>query len=90
MACPGGCVGGGGQPYGSTFARRARRGEGLYNEDKTLPIRFSHENPAIKEVYERFFEKPGSEISHKLLHTIYFKRDSITGDVLKELSVKGE
>ncbi len=82
MACPGGCVGGGGQPKGSTFAMRARRGEGLYKEDKSLPIRRSHENPAIKRVYEKFLIKPGSEISHKLLHTHYYVRCDVTGCTL--------
>ncbi len=48
MACPGGCVGGGGQPYGSDMAGRARRGEALYNEDRELTLRQSHENPGVK------------------------------------------
>lgn len=84
MACPGGCVGGGGQPYGSTFARRARRGEGLYREDKNLPVRFSHENSAIKMVYEKFLGKPGSHIAHELLHTHYVVRDGFTGELIEE------
>ena len=84
MACPGGCVGGGGQPYGSTFARRARRGEGLYKEDENLPVRFSHENPAIKMIYEKFLEKPGSHVAHKLIHTTYNIRDPITGEIIEE------
>lgn len=81
MACPGGCVGGGGQPYGSTIAVRARRGEGLYNEDRNLPIRKSHENPSIKKLYEEFLGEPNSELAHKLLHTHYYKRDKITGNI---------
>jgi iron-only hydrogenase group A len=88
MACPGGCVGGGGQPKGSTFAMRARRGEGLYKEDKSLPIRRSHENPAIKRVYERFLGKTGSEIAHKLLHTFYFKRCDYTGCTIEAVTHK--
>jgi len=88
MACPGGCVGGGGQPKGSTFAMRARRGEGLYKEDKSLPIRRSHENPAIKRVYEKFLGKPGSEVAHRLLHTYYYKRCDQTGCTLEAVTEK--
>lgn len=76
MACPGGCVGGGGQPYGSTLKRRLERACGLYMEDKNLPIRKSHENPAIKKIYEDFLGKPLSHKSHELLHTEYVKRDA--------------
>ncbi len=84
MACPGGCVGGGGQPYGSTFARRARRGEALYKEDRSLPYRRSHENPAIKRVYEKYLKHPLSPKSHKLLHTHYYKRSPIDGKPVEE------
>jgi len=82
MACPGGCVGGGGQSWGSNMAKRARRGESLYAEDKSLPRRRSHENPSVLAVYEKFLEKPNSEKSHKLLHTHYFKRSTVDGKVL--------
>jgi len=88
MACPGGCVGGGGQPYGSDFARRARRGEGLYKEDKDLPIRCSHENPEVQKIYKDFLGKPGSHTAHKLLHTCYFERDLEKGTCIKELTHK--
>ncbi|HPU29257.1 MAG TPA: NADH-dependent [FeFe] hydrogenase, group A6 [Syntrophorhabdaceae bacterium] len=84
MACPGGCVGGGGQPWGSDMARRARRGETLYKEDKSLPYRRSHENPSIKLIYERYLEKPNSKKAHHLLHTHYFKRSIIDGKVINE------
>jgi len=84
MACPGGCVGGGGQPWGSDMARRARRGETLYKEDKSLPYRRSHENPSIKLIYERYLGKPNSEKAHHLLHTHYFKRSIIDGKVINE------
>ncbi len=84
MACPGGCVGGGGQPWGSTMAKRARRGETLYDEDRSLSFRRSHENPSIQAVYERFLEKPNSETCHKLLHTHYFRRSAVDGSVLEE------
>lgn len=88
MACPGGCVGGGGQPFGSSLATRARRGETLYKEDKSLKLRLSHENPAVTSLYEKFLGSPGSEIAHKLLHTSYFHRDRIEGKVVKEATHK--
>jgi len=75
MACPGGCVGGGGQPYGSDMKTREERGKGLYEEDKVLTYRKSHENPYIKKLYEDYLEKPLSEKAHHLLHTQYAKRE---------------
>ncbi|MBR5164976.1 MAG: [Ruminococcus sp.] len=79
MACPGGCVNGGGQPQVPMGIRnfvdiRAERAKVLYNLDKEMPLRQSHENPAIKKVYEEFFEKPGSHKAHEVLHTSYVKR----------------
>ncbi len=84
MACPGGCVGGGGQPWGSDMARRARRGETLFQEDKSLPFRRSHENPSIKAIYEKYLEKPNSEKAHHLLHTHYFKRSKVDGRIIND------
>jgi NADH-quinone oxidoreductase subunit G len=84
MACPGGCVGGGGQSWGSNMAKRARRGEALYEEDKSLPLRRSHENPSVKAVYEKFLGEPNSKKAHQLLHTHYFKRSSVDGKVIAE------
>lgn len=79
MACPGGCVNGGGQPQVPMGVRnfvdiRAERAKVLYNLDKEMPLRQSHENPAIKQVYEEFFEKPGSHKAHEVLHTSYVAR----------------
>ncbi|MBQ1463534.1 MAG: iron hydrogenase small subunit, partial [Ruminococcus sp.] len=79
MACPGGCVNGGGQPQVPMGIRnfvdiRAERAKVLYNLDKSMPLRQSHENPAIKQVYEEFFGQPGSEKAHHILHTSYVKR----------------
>jgi NADH-quinone oxidoreductase subunit G len=88
MACPGGCVGGGGQPYGSDMAGRARRGEALYNEDRELTLRQSHENPGVQKIYAEFLTAPCSEKSHNLLHTYYFKRSKICGDAEKEVTHK--
>ena len=76
MACPGGCVMGGGQPIKSSKVRetvdvRKLRADCLYSIDEESVIRKSHENPVIKKIYKEFLQKPGSEISHKLLHTHY-------------------
>ncbi len=78
MACRGGCVGGGGQPYGATDELRKKRAEGLYKDDNQSEIRCSHHNPAIKKLYEEFLGKPLSERSHKLLHTHYKHRPLYT------------
>ncbi|MCK4266519.1 MAG: [FeFe] hydrogenase, group A, partial [Thermoplasmata archaeon] len=77
MACPGGCVGGGGQPYGFDMAVRAIRGEVLYKEDKELPLRRSHDNPSIKKLYDDYLKEPLGEKSHHLLHTKYVKREIV-------------
>ncbi len=79
MACPGGCVNGGGQPHQPASVRnftdvRAVRAAGLYSEDEAMTLRKSHENPVVKQVYEEFLEKPGSHKAHELLHTTYVKR----------------
>jgi NADH-quinone oxidoreductase subunit G len=74
MACPGGCIGGGGQPYGISDAVRRKRIEGLYQDDKDSVHRCSHENPEIMRVYEEFLGKPLGEKSELLLHTKYKAR----------------
>ena len=74
MACPGGCVGGGGQTYGVTDAIRAKRAAGLYQDDKDKKVRNSHENPHVKKLYEEFIGKPLCEKSEKLFHTVYKAR----------------
>jgi NADP-reducing hydrogenase subunit HndD len=75
MACPGGCIGGGGQPlhHGNSDIIKARAAA-IYREDKGKPIRKSHENPFILKLYEEFLGKPNSEKAHHLLHTHYFDR----------------
>jgi NADP-reducing hydrogenase subunit HndD len=75
MACPGGCVGGGGQPlhHGKSGVIKARAAA-LYAEDRNKPLRKSHENPFILKLYEEFLDKPNSEKAHHLLHTHYFDR----------------
>ncbi|MCR5150984.1 MAG: [FeFe] hydrogenase, group A [Clostridiales bacterium] len=79
MACPGGCVNGGGQPVQHAVVRnfndlKSRRAAALYEADKNLPVRKSHENPAIKTVYKEFFGEPGSHKAHEVLHTSYVAR----------------
>ena len=75
MACPGGCLGGGGQPIPTTPEIRAARAEAIYAEDKACGIRKSHENPVVWELYEKFLtDGPCGHISHKLLHTEYTAR----------------
>ncbi len=79
MACPGGCVNGGGQPHQSGDVRnftdlRAERAKALYSEDAGMSLRKSHENPVIKELYESYLGKPGSHKAHEILHTSYVAR----------------
>ncbi len=79
MACPGGCVNGGGQPVQPASVRnfvdlKGIRAKALYEADKNLPLRKSHESEAVKTVYAEYFEKPGSHIAHEVLHTHYVER----------------
>jgi NADH-quinone oxidoreductase subunit G len=75
MACRGGCVAGGGQPYGVTDEVRKLRAQALYQDDTASEIRTSHQNPLIQKIYTDFLEKPNSHKAHELLHTKYTKRD---------------
>ena len=79
MACPGGCVTGGGQPIVDSRTKmdidvRAARAKAIYEEDKSLPLRKSHKNPAIVKIYEEFFGEPCGHKAHELLHTHYTSR----------------
>jgi NADH-quinone oxidoreductase subunit G len=74
MACRGGCIGGGGQPYGCTDEIRSKRSAGLYQDDRISPYRCSHQNPNIKRVYDEFLGEPNGHKAHKLLHTKYEER----------------
>ena len=69
MACPGGCAGGGGQPIHDGREEAANRSETLYQMDQKNPVRFSHENHEVQELYRAYFGKPGSHLAHRLLHT---------------------
>ena len=79
MACPGGCVNGGGQPrqhsdIRNTVDLKSVRAKGLYTEDENLPLRKSHKNPLVEKVYDEMLEKPGSHKAHEILHTTYVAR----------------
>ncbi len=86
MACPGGCVNGGGQPIQSASVRnlidiRTERAKAIYDEDESLHIRKAHHNPIIKTLYDEFLETPGSHQSHKYLHTHYQARENYPENV---------
>ncbi len=76
MACPGGCLNGGGQPYHHGDSRiLEKRLEALYVADRGLPVRKSHQNPSIIKLYSEYLGEPGSHKAHELLHTTYIKRE---------------
>ena len=78
MACPGGCVNGGGQPYNhGDFEVVRKRQQALCSEDQSKSIRKSHENPFVKKLYSEYMGQPGHGKSHELLHTVYQKKDRI-------------
>jgi len=80
MACPGGCIGGGGQPLPTNLEIRKARARAIYSEDESLSLRKSHENPIVKTIYEEFLtEGPCGHKSHELLHTGYTKRGKKIG-----------
>ena len=79
MACPGGCINGGGQPVQSDSVRNYKdlktlRAKALYDADSSMKLRKSHESPVIKVLYDEYFDAPGKSRAHKLLHTTYVKR----------------
>lgn len=81
MSCPGGCVNGGGQPIKSAYVRnnndiRAIRAGSIYAADKAMKYRKSHDNPAVKELYETYLGEPNGHKAHKILHTSYIKRNN--------------
>jgi iron-only hydrogenase group A len=77
MTCPGGCIGGGGQPRLTTNEKRKARISAIYKEDRSKKLRKSHDNPKIKQIYAEFLDVPLGEKSHHLLHTTYVKREKI-------------
>jgi NADH-quinone oxidoreductase subunit G len=78
MACPGGCVNGGGQPRSCDNSKiKEERAQGLYKEDSELTLRKSHTNPSIQKLYNEYLEHPNSHKAHELLHTVY--QDKFSG-----------
>jgi len=80
MACPGGCVNGGGQPYQSGHTMNytdvcTKRANALYSLDESMTLRQSHNNPNIKELYDNYLGEPNGHKAHELLHTTYKKRN---------------
>jgi NADP-reducing hydrogenase subunit HndD len=80
MGCPGGCINGGGQPIQPAVVRsfgnlKQKRAEALYEEDRNLPLRKSHQSPLIQQIYSEYLGAPGSSKAHHLLHTTYVARD---------------
>lgn len=83
MTCPGGCIGGGGQPLDKQYqgdSLREKRIESLYKRDRSMELRSSHENPEIRQVYNEFLGRPLSGLAEKLLHTMYSDRSADLGD----------
>ena len=83
MTCPGGCIGGGGQPKADVEERRTMvdsRIESLYKRDAQMKLRKSHENPELKQLYEEFYKKPLSPIAEEMLHTSYTDRSGLLGE----------
>jgi iron-only hydrogenase group A len=76
MACPGGCIGGGGQPIPTNLEIRKKRMKAIYSEDEHKVLRKSHENPDVIAIYKEFLDQPNSHKSHELLHTHYVERDN--------------
>jgi iron-only hydrogenase group A len=74
MSCPGGCIGGGGQPVLADIEKKVARSSALYAQDRSLPLRKSHQNPAVDALYKDFLGKPLGHLSHELLHTSYKAR----------------
>ena len=78
MACPGGCIGGGGQPYHhGNIEIIMKRQQAIYAEDRSNPKRKSHENESILRLYEEYLGKPYGDKAHELLHTYYVRREMI-------------
>lgn len=91
MTCPGGCIGGGGQPKGTLEKGdelRRKRIAGLYQQDDSMELRLSHENQEIKQIYQEFYGKPLSQLAESMLHTSYQAKDSYLGGKTMSETVK--
>lgn len=85
MACPGGCIGGAGQPIAATTDIKKARAKGIYNADKLSQLRKSQDNPVVAKFYDKWLKKPNSEEAHHSLHTHYANRARITGEDIEIL-----
>ncbi|MGL5327777.1 MAG: NADH-dependent [FeFe] hydrogenase, group A6 [Peptostreptococcaceae bacterium] len=91
MACPGGCVAGGGQPFhGGDYEKVKARGAGLYQIDANKELRKSHENPDIQKLYADFLGEPNGHTAHKYLHTHYFDKSNVYGEKAPEAELATE
>ncbi len=90
MACPGGCIGGAGQPIASSVQHRATRAETINNTDKMMSIHRSQDNPYMKELYETFLKEPNSDKAHELLHTHYQSRKRIEDEEIQFFDASDE
>ncbi len=90
MCCPGGCIGGGGQPQPTNEEIRKKRVDAIYAEDGAMQLRKSHESPSVKALYDEFLGKPLSRKSHELLHTHYSARTMSAANISPTLSHSGE
>ncbi|HBT16874.1 MAG TPA: ferredoxin [Firmicutes bacterium] len=88
MACPGGCIGGAGQPISPSMETKKKRAKGIYNADKLSQLRKSQDNPVVTKFYDQWLEKPNSEQAHEALHTAYANRGRIIGEDIQLLTSK--
>jgi NADH-quinone oxidoreductase subunit G len=85
MACPGGCIGGAGQPQNSKQEIKKNRARGLYKLDESLPIRKSHENPGVKYIYKKWLKSANSENAKQIFHTIYTNKKKNIAELLNSV-----
>lgn len=90
MACPGGCIGGAGQPINTAFEAKKARARGIYNADKLSQLRKSQDNPVVTRFYDKWLEKPGSPEAHETLHTHYATRGRILGEEIQLLTSQAD
>ena len=90
MACPGGCINGGGQPIHNKPEKIQKRIKALYEIDSEMKKRFSHENESVKILYNEFFIEPNSHIAHEILHTKYYNKSRQVNTLQNNLEGEGD
>lgn len=90
MACPGGCIGGAGQPLNATSEVKKARSKGIYNADKLSQLRKSQDNPVVAKFYEKWLKRPNSHEAHETLHTNYTSRARIIGEDIELMNAEKE